>query len=173
MNIKLDPTEQVQYGTEAQAYAKLHGVTFLDACTVIISKHDLPISAKTLANNFASYENFSKAINEAIGENSEYDPESVIDELEKELKKARKKLLDAENRNQVLVYQTVKSTKAMSDNVIHRSVLNQGECNRQEIAMLDLSDIHLGKKMDKRDTGVFVITIKLYLKNNAGCCLML
>lgn len=153
MNLKLDPSEQVRYGNEAQAYAKIHGVTFLDACTVIIAKHNLPIAAKTLANNYASHEAFTRAMNEAIGEDSDYNTEAVIDELQKELKKTKRKLLEQENRNQLLVYHTVKSTKAISRNCIQPACEGQrNDGDREEIAMLDLSDLHLGKKIDTRDT---------------------
>lgn len=154
MNVKLDLAEQVRYGIEAQAYAKLHGVNFLDACTVIVARYDLPITPKTLSNHFAAYEAFTRAMRESENAEGDYDPELVIDGLEKELKLAKKKLLEAENRNAILIRQTIKSTKAIGRGSI-RPAYDRSRCsdgNRIEVAMLDLSDIHLGKKIDPRDT---------------------
>lgn len=156
MAFKLDHADQLKYGTEAQHYARTHGISFIDACAVIVEKHDLPIAPKTLSNNFARFETVMKSVEDTDEDNSFlddlYDPQGVINELERELRVTQKKLEAAQNKNDVMIrtmHRVVTSIKRGSIAPFKRP---NYKANRREVAMIDLSDLHLGKKIDPRDT---------------------
>lgn len=82
-----------------------------------------------------------------------YDEEIVLQELERELNYYKTKLIKAENRNELFFYAIDKSVKKLEKNQIRkRCTPKTTPRTKPEIAMLDLSDIHLGKKIDHRDT---------------------
>lgn len=151
---KLSYKDQIHYGTLAKTLMKSTGSSFIDACSAIVSKYNLSISAKTLSNTYAAL-NQMNSIKEELPDNVDdtfYDRDTVICELEKEVDKYKKKLYKEENKNEVIKYAIDKSVKSITKGSFNKAVIKcSGYNNKQEIAMLDLSDIHLGKKIDSRD----------------------
>ena len=163
MKQKLSYEEQLKYGTLAKSLTQSHGLSFLDACEVIVTQYDLPITAKTLQNTFAALSKVGATVTapaptpvvqeKPSDEEQLYVEEIVLQELERELDHYRTKLTRAENRNELMLYAIDKSVKKLGkDQIRKRYIPNTTSRTRPEIAMLDLSDIHLGKKVDPRDT---------------------
>lgn len=157
MTQKLSYKDQIHYGNLAKDLRKSHGLSFIDACDVIVTQYDLPISAKTLLNTYAALNNIGTQLQEEMQTEQDepiYDRDTVICELEKELDACKKKLYKEENKNEVIKYAIEKSVKSIPRGSFHKAyVPDTNSSLRPEIAMLDLSDIHLGKKVDSRDVG--------------------
>ena len=154
MNQLLELEEQIKYGSEAIEYSKLHGVSFKNACAVIVDKYDLPITPKTLANNFAFVCSSDKVMGDQPASFKAYDPETIIRILEKKVANSEKKVKEYEDKKQFMLYQFDRLSEKMESISIPKFVKfpsNQSS-DSCEIAMLDLSDLHIGKKVDIRDS---------------------
>jgi hypothetical protein len=149
--------DQVKYGEEAKELAVMRNIKFADACDMVVKFHDLPIAGKTIANTYSIYNSLQNKMQvketRVVEESADefYDREIALLELEKEISNLKSKLLNAENKNQVILYAIDKSTRALKT-IPQRQEQSYVRSSPTEIAMLDLSDLHLGKKMDLRDT---------------------
>jgi len=150
--IKLDLEAQLKYGAIAKEYSSVNNVSFRDACAIIIDKYNLPIKPKTLSNNTSSFLN--RPVSRDVGEIISH-KDSIIKELEKEIKKKEKRDIKFTDKDHYISYLIDKATSNL-DRIKpfnpQTGTTKSKSYNKYEVAMLDISDVHLGKMIDPRDT---------------------
>jgi hypothetical protein len=157
--VKLNIDAQIQYIIEAKNYSAIHGVSMFTACAYIVAKYKLPIKPKTLLNNSALLTGALKD-DEKIKNISSFSSETVmrqkaiIQELEHEIERYRKKIDTMERKDYYISYLIDKAIEKLPKVVpmVPKYPKQPTNHNRYEVAMLDISDVHLGKKIDYRDT---------------------
>lgn len=148
--MKLSHEDQIKYCNKAMELVRNHDITLTEACCHVCESYDLPISPKTLRNLVA----INKKLFEDDYLEKKYDEELAFSEVMNEATYWKKKFMEAENRNQVILCAIERSVKSLPSIRVPYKVntVVRSPKARKEIAMLELSDVHLGKKMDARDT---------------------
>lgn len=155
---KLTIEAQMQYIVEAKNYADIHGISFSSACAVIVDKYNLPIKPKTLSNNAALLATALKDDNSikdisGVSRDTIYKQKVVIRETEQENERYRRKIEKIEDKDIYISHLIDRAISKLPKIEPYIPNFKRPESKRYEVAMLDISDIHLGKRINKRDTG--------------------
>lgn len=165
----LSTEDQLKYCIMAKDMVAEFNITLSDACRSVCEEYCLPITPKTLRNLTAIHKNaiqehYNQPNSDSndyvvddlndLDDNKENDLSDVFKEIMRENERLRKNIKSNQSKNQFIkeiIEDAVKSLPSIRIPRPNTYKINNNIKNRTEIAMLDLSDIHLGAKMDSRD----------------------
>ena len=143
---KLPIQEQIKYAMLAQDLADTESIPFKAAAKTIIEEHKLPIAVKTLSN-----------LNGVISAVSQYlkgDEIQKLNDINAALRREniaiRKKMNYIQAKEEDIIESTKDAIKVLPEIPIPNIIVKKPK--NKEVAMLDISDVHMGANYKSEDT---------------------
>ena len=143
---KLGIQEQIRYMKLAANLADSQSIPFKTAAKTVIEEHKLNLAPKTLSNLFGIY----NAMRDSIVGDSIQEVQEVNILLKRENSVLKKQIHYVKNKQQDVIESVENAIKVLPKIPIPNIIVKKPR--HKEIAMLDLSDIHMGADYKAEDT---------------------